>query len=58
MLVKAVLVFLIAMAGLAMVGKALGMGRRAPPRLGKPVLCPRCGRLPKAGRCDCGAPSA
>jgi hypothetical protein len=52
MLVKAVLVFLIAMAGLAMVGKALGMGRRAPPRLGKPVLCPRCGRLPKAGRCD------
>jgi hypothetical protein len=56
-LVKAALLFLLAMAALALAGRALGRTRRPPPRLGGPVLCGRCGRLTGAdGRCDCGGP--
>lgn len=63
MLVKIVIIFLAAMAGLAMLGRYLfpGFGRRKPPLDGKPrarfsgtTICNSCGR-PILGkdRCDC-----
>lgn len=60
MIIKAVLVFLLAMVGLAMVGRALGIGTRKTKRLQAPALCGDCGRLVAKGeRCVCGAgPSA
>lgn len=54
MIVKIITLFLIAMAGLAMVG-AFRVRRRKPPKLaGK---CPKCGR-PRVGPgpCPCGTP--
>ena len=54
MLVKAVLVFLLAMAALGMVARALGLGgRNRPPRVAS-SLCRRCGRLLTPGEpCVC-----
>jgi hypothetical protein len=58
MLTKAVIVFLLLMALVAMVGKALFRNtsfRKGPPKLGKPPVCLRCGRyLAGPGGCDCG----
>lgn len=57
MLVKAVLIFLLAMVGLAMAGRALGLGPKRTKRLDAPTLCGRCGRLLDAREgCICGAP--
>lgn len=55
MIVKIITLFLIAMAGLAMVGAFRIRTRRKPPKLaGK---CPKCGR-PRVGPgpCPCGTP--
>ena len=55
MLTKVVIVFLLLMVALAMVGKAVFGKPKAPPKLGKPPVCIRCGRyLTGPGGCDCG----
>jgi hypothetical protein len=56
-LVKAVLAFLLVMALVAMIGRALFPGalRIGRPRPAKPETCPDCGRfLIGSSRCDCG----
>jgi hypothetical protein len=64
MLIKAVLIFLLGMALLAMIGRAITRkGAAKPARLGvaKTLRCPQCGRLDVAGAvlgrkpCECGA---
>ena len=54
MLIKAVILFLLAMVAIGMVGKALFPGTKKPPALAKPTVCRSCGRyvIGKAG-CDC-----
>lgn len=65
MLVRAVLLFLLAMAVLALFGRLRFPGTRgtrlrkpdAAPRLPAPVICIRCGTpIPGKGACACGAP--
>ncbi len=63
MLVKVVLVFLVAMMGLAIFGRLRIPRRKLPPGAGKaaarvaaPVICIRCGTpIPGPGNCACGA---
>lgn len=61
-MVKAITLFLIFIAVVAMFGKLGWLGRqigigKSPRRMGKQASCPRCGRyiIGKDG-CDCGAP--
>jgi hypothetical protein len=52
-LVKTVIVFLLVMAGIAMLGKALFPGLR--PKSARPPVCRDCGRyLTGPGDCGCG----
>ena len=63
MLVKAALIFLVAMVALAFAGRLRFPRRKLPPgadkraaRVAAPVICIRCGTpIPGSGNCVCGA---
>lgn len=57
MLVKIIILFLLAMAVLAMVGRLrLPRGKPKPPRVKGPVICGKCGSyILGDGPCACGA---